>query len=47
MFCDLGEEERTQFRKKKENKNKKLIAAKSGSVGMKEYLKIYNHVKYL
>ena len=37
MFCGLGEEERTKFRKKiKENKGKKnLMAAKSGLVGMK------------
>ena len=37
MFCGLGEEERTKTRKKK--KEKKLIAAKSGLVGMKGYLK--------
>ena len=40
MFCSLGEEERTRFRKKKkQNKGKKrkknLIAAKSELVGMK------------
>ena len=49
MFCGLGEEERTRFRKKKEKKREKkenLIAAKSGLVGMKEYLKTYNRVKY-
>ena len=34
---------RTVFWKKKE---KKLIAAKSGLVGMKGYLEIYNCVKY-
>ena len=55
MFCGLGEEELTKFRKKKkENKTKKkrkkqemnLIAARSGLVGMKGYLKTYNHMKY-
>ena len=45
MFCGLGEEERTKIRKKKKEKN--LIAAKSGLVGMKGYLKTYNCVKYL
>ena len=41
-FCGLGEEERTRFRKKKrKNKRKKLIAAKSGLVGIKGYLKTY------
>ena len=44
MFCGLGEEERTKFRKKKKEKN--LIAAKSGLIGMKGYLKTYNHMKY-
>ena len=43
MFCGLGEE-RTKFRKEK--KGKKLIAAKSGLVGMKGYLKTYNPMKY-
>ena len=33
-------------REEKENKRKNLIAAKSGLVGMKEYLKTYNHMKY-
>ena len=43
MCCGL-EEERTRFRKKKE---KKLIVAKSGLVGMKEHLKTLNNpVKY-
>ena len=54
MFCGLGEEERTKFRKKKkeiigkkeEKKGKKkeinLIAAKSGLVGMKGNLETYN-----
>ena len=50
MFCGLGEEERTKIRKKKkEKKGKKemnLIAAKSGLVGMKGYLKTYKNMKY-
>ena len=51
MFCGVGEEERTKVRKKKkEKKGKKkeiiLIAAKSGLVGMKGYLEIYNPMKY-
>ena len=53
MFCGLGEEERTKIRKKKKEqkgKEKKremnLIAAKSGLVGTKGYLKTYNHMKY-
>ena len=50
MLCGLGEEERTRFRKKtqkkKKNKEKNLIAAKSGLVGMNGYFKTYNHVKY-
>ena len=58
MFCGLGELERTRFRKKKkEKKGKKrkkkgkkkeinLIAAESGLVGMKGYLKTHNHEKY-
>ena len=55
MFCGLGELERTRFRKKKKEKKgkkrkkkgkKKLIAAESGLVGMKGYLKTYNHEKY-
>ena len=43
MFCGLEEEERTKFRKKikKKKKGKKLIAAKSGLVGMKGYLRTY------
>ena len=47
MFCGLGEE-RTKIRKKKKEKEreKNLIAAKSGLVGMKGYLKTYNHMKY-
>ena len=40
MFCGLGEEDRTKFRKKKrktkERKEKNLIAAKSELVGMKK-----------
>ena len=49
MFYGLGEEERAKIRKKERRKKKKgmnLIAAKSGLVGMKEYLKTYNHMKY-
>ena len=46
MFCGLGEEERTKIRKKKGKKGKNLIAAKSGLVGMKGYLKTYNPMKY-
>ena len=47
MFCGL-EEERTKIRKKKKEKKKEmnLIAAKTCLVGMKEYLKTYNHMKY-
>ena len=43
MLCGLGEE-RTKTRKKKGKK--KLIAAKSGLVLMKGYLKTYNPMKY-
>ena len=45
MFCSLGEEERTKFRKKKkkEIKGKKkemnLIVAKSGLIGIKGILR--------
>ena len=48
MFCGLGEEERTKITKTKKGKKKekKLIAAKSELVGMKGYLKTYNHMKY-
>ena len=50
MFCGVEEEERTKIRKKKKGKKgkkgKNLIAAKSGLVGMKGYLKTYNHMKY-
>ena len=48
MFCGLGEEERTKFRKKKKEKKKEinLIATKSGLVGMKGYLETYNRMKY-
>ena len=39
MFCSLGEEERTRFRKRKKQskgkEGKNLIAAKSELVGMK------------
>ena len=45
MLGSLGEEERAKFGKIKKRK-KKLIAAKSGLVGMKAYLKTYNRVKY-
>ena len=48
MFCGL-EEERTKIRKKKKKGKKKeinLIAAKSGLIGIKGYLKTYNHMKY-
>ena len=36
MFCGLGEEERTKFRKEKKKKKKEmnLIAAKRGLVGI-------------
>ena len=45
MFCGLGEEERTRFRrKKKEKKRKNLIAAKL--VGIKGYFKTHKNVKY-
>ena len=44
MFCGLGEEGRTKFRKEKKEIN--LIAAKSGLVGMKGYLETYNPIKY-
>ena len=52
MFRGLREEERTKIRKKKKEKKRKkrkkrkknLIAAKSGLVGMKEYLKTCNHM---
>ena len=54
MFCGLGEEEHRlqNLERKKEKKEKRkkkemnLITAKSGLVGMKGYLKTYNHVKY-
>ena len=50
MFCGLGEEVRTKFRKKeKEKKEKKeinLIEAKNGLVEIKGYFRTYNHVKY-
>ena len=41
--------EKGKKKKKREKKEKKeivLIAAKSGLVGMKGYLKTYNHMKY-
>ena len=47
MFCGLGEEERTKLGKKKEKKKEiNLIVAESGLVGMKGYIKTYNHMKY-
>ena len=56
MFSDLGEEDRTRFRKKKrkkkekrekkEKKRKKPHDGKSGLVGIKRYPKTYNRVKY-
>ena len=47
MVCGLGEEERTKIgRKKRKKKEVNLIAAKSGLVGMKGYLKTYNNMKY-
>ena len=56
MLCGLEEEERTKIRKKKKKKKEKkkkrkkkeinLIAAKTGLVGMKGYLKTYNPMKY-
>ena len=50
MFCGLGGKERIRFRKKKGNKGKKkeknLIAAETGLVGIKGHLKTYNCVKY-
>ena len=50
MFGGLGEEERTKIRKKKRRKKEKkeinLIVAKNGLIGMKGYLKTYNHMKY-
>ena len=45
MFCALGEKERTKIRKKKKGKKKRNTAAKCGLVGMKGYLKTYNHMK--
>ena len=46
IFCGL-EEERTKFRKKeKEKKEINLIAAKSGLLWLKGYLKTYNPMKY-
>ena len=45
MCCGL-EEEHTKFWKKKKEKEKNLIAAKSGLVGMKGYLETYNPMKY-
>ena len=38
--------EKKEKKGKKEKKEMNLIAAKSGLVGMKGYLKTYNHMKY-
>ena len=50
MFCGLGEKVRTRVKKKKRKKQnkrtKELIAAKTGLVEMKKYLKTYYRVKY-
>ena len=55
MFCGLGEEERTRFKKKKRKTKRKqrkkkgkknLIVAKSGLIGIKGCLKTYNRLKY-
>ena len=40
MLCGLGEEERTKFGKKRKKKEKNLIAAKSGLIGIKGYLDV-------
>ena len=40
------EEKKGKNRKNKEKEEKKLIAAKSGLVGIKGYLETYNHMKY-
>ena len=44
MFCGLGEAERTNFTKKKKEKNPRR--GQTGLVGMKGHLKTYYHVKY-
>ena len=51
MFCGLGEKSVQKLGRKKEEKTRKkkeknLIAAKSGLIGIKEYLKTFNHMKY-
>ena len=56
MFYGLGKEERTKIRKKQREKKKKKEKkgkkrnkphrGQNGLVGMKGYLKIYNHMKY-
>ena len=55
MFCGLGKEERTKFRKKKREKKKKKERKKKKNephrgqkwVGWDErYVKTYNHTKY-
>ena len=47
MFCGLREEKLKLLDLEKKKKEKKLIAAKSGLVRMKGYLKTFNHVKYI
>ena len=50
MVCDLGEEERTKIRKKKKEKKRKKTSSRTKvgwlGIGMKGYLKTYNHMKY-
>ena len=47
MLCGLGEEECTKFRKEKMEKEKKKNSMRlKVYVGMKKYLRTYNHVKY-
>ena len=41
-----GKKRKKKGKKKEKNKKKNLIAAESGLVGMKGYLKTYNHEKY-
>ena len=46
MFCDLvGEKEHTRFRKKRAEKFSSRLKVCYVLVGMKGYLKTYNHVK--
>ena len=44
LQCFVVKEKSVQKLGRKKEMN--LIAAKNGLVGMKEYLKIYNHMKY-